>query len=119
LAREKQIELRTLGTESFVAHNVPSPYRARVVEAFQRYRTPLNMDVELPTLEAIKRFVATGSGVALLPSIAVENELARGDLVCVEVRELSFERSLRLAYRKGAVLSHAAQALLKLMERRG
>jgi len=34
------------------------------------------MDVELPTIEAIKRFVSQGSGVALVPGICVEAEVA-------------------------------------------
>jgi len=32
----------------------------KVIEAFQRYRTPLNMGIELPTIEAIKRFCGDG-----------------------------------------------------------
>jgi DNA-binding transcriptional LysR family regulator len=116
LAAETQVSIRQLGTESFVAHNVPSPYREKVIHAFQRHKTPLHMDVELPTLQAIKRFVAMGNGVALLPAISVENELARGELVRIPVRELRLHRKLRLAYRKAASLSHAARAFLKVAE---
>jgi DNA-binding transcriptional LysR family regulator len=54
-----------------IAHNVTSPLRRKVIEAFQRYRTPLNMGIELPTIEAIKRFVAMGNGVALVPHLTV------------------------------------------------
>ena len=58
-----------------------SPLRRKVIEAFQRYRTPLNMGIELPTIEAIKRFVAMGNGVALVPHLTVARELETGDLV--------------------------------------
>ncbi|HTF43098.1 MAG TPA: LysR family transcriptional regulator, partial [Terriglobales bacterium] len=44
LAKEKEISIRQLGAESFVAHSVPSPYRDKVIEAFQRHKTPLHMD---------------------------------------------------------------------------
>ena len=81
LAGEAQVSIRQLGAESFVAHIVSSPYREKVIQAFKRHKTPLHMDIELPTLQAIKRFVAMGNGVALLPAISVENELARGELV--------------------------------------
>jgi DNA-binding transcriptional LysR family regulator len=74
------------------------------------------MDIELPTLQAIKRFVAMGNGVALLPEISVENELARGELVRIPVRELRLHRKLRLIYRKAASVSHAARAFLKVAE---
>jgi len=72
--------------------------------------------VELPTLQAIKQFVAMGSGVALVPGISVENEIARGELVRIPVRELQLKRKLRLIFRKDASLSHAARAFLKVAE---
>ena len=116
LATETQVSIRQLGAESFVAHIVSSPYREKVIQAFKRHKTPLHMDIELPTLQAIKRFVAMGNGVALLPEISVENELARGELVRVSVRELQLHRKLRLVYRKSASISHAAGAFLKVAE---
>jgi DNA-binding transcriptional LysR family regulator len=123
LSRASQVSIRQLGAESFVAHNVASPYRLKVLEAFKRHKTRLNMDVELPTLEAIKKFVALGNGVALLPAISVEAEVGRGELMRIPVRELKIERRLRIVSRKGSSLSHAARALLKtaesLSERRG
>lgn len=116
LASAKEVHIRQLGAESFIAHNVPSQYRAKVLEAFRRHKTPLNMQVELPTIEAIKRFVAMGNGVALVPGICVEGELKRGELVHVPVRELKFERKLHLIHRKNSSLSHAARAFLKIVE---
>ena len=116
LARAGEISIKQLGAETFVAHNVPSPYRDKVIDSFRKYKTPLHMDVELPTLQAIKRFVAMGNGVAFVPHISAESELADGELVRIRVRELDFSRKLRLVYRKKANLSHAAQAFLKVAE---
>jgi DNA-binding transcriptional LysR family regulator len=116
LATAPQVSIRQLGAESFVAHIVSSPYRDKVIQAFKRHKTPLHMDIELPTLQAIKRFVAMGNGVALVPEISVENELARGELVRIPVRELRLHRKLRLIHRKSASLSHAARAFLKVAE---
>jgi DNA-binding transcriptional LysR family regulator len=110
LATAKDVSIRQLGTESFVAHIVSSPYREKVLQTFQKYKTPLHMDVELPTLQAIKQFVALGNGVALMPEISVETEVARGELLRIPVRELRVQRKLRLIYRKEAGLSHAARA---------
>jgi len=112
LARRTDVSVRELGVEAFVAHNVRSPYRERVVETFVRHRTPLNIAVEMPTLEAIKRMVADGHGVALMPKVAARPELARGEVAAVPVREMRLERRLHLIYRKDAKLSHAAQAFL-------
>ncbi len=116
LASAKQVSIRQLGAESFVAHIVSSPYRDKVIQLFKTHKTPLHMDLELPTLQAIKQFVAMGSGVALVPEISVETELARGELVGIPVRELELKRKLRIIYRKDANLSHAARAFLKVVE---
>jgi DNA-binding transcriptional LysR family regulator len=116
LAATSNVNIRQLGAEVFVAHNVPSPYRAKVLQAFARHKTPLHMDVEMPTIDSIKKFVAMGNGVALVPGLAVEHEIARGELVKVPVGELNFERRLRIIYRRNATLSHAAQAFLKIVE---
>jgi DNA-binding transcriptional LysR family regulator len=116
LASSREVSINQLGAESFVAHNVASPYRERVLQAFKRHKTPLNMEVELPTIEAIKRFVSAGSGVALVPGICVEAEITRKELIRIPVRELKIERKLRLVYRKNASLSHAARAFLTVAE---
>src|SRR5438105_3146578 len=116
LASAAEISIRQLGAESFVAHIVPSPYREKVIQVFKSHKTPLHMDLELPTLQAIKQYVATGNGVAFLPEISVETEIARGELVRIPVRELQLKRKLRLIYRKDANLSHAARAFLKVVE---
>jgi DNA-binding transcriptional LysR family regulator len=116
LAKTRTASIARLGREVFVAHNVPSPLRQKVIAAFQRHRTPLQMDVELPSLEAIKRFVQRGNGVALVPGLTVEGELASGALVAVAVPELQMERKLRLVYRKQAAHSHAAREFLRVVE---
>jgi DNA-binding transcriptional LysR family regulator len=116
LAKEQKVAIRQLGSQNFIAHNIPSPQRQKVIQAFKRHKTPLNMGVELPSLEAIKRFVEMGNGVALVPRLTVEPELKSGSLVRVEVPELQTERRLRLVYRKQANLSHAAMAFLKVVE---
>jgi DNA-binding transcriptional LysR family regulator len=116
LAHAREVTIRQLGAENFIAHNVPSPYREKVLDTFRRRKVPLNMDVELPSIEAIKKFVANGNGVALLPGICVEAEVARGDLVRVTVPELRFERKIRLLYRRNSSMSHAARAFLSVAE---
>ncbi|MEW6323173.1 MAG: LysR family transcriptional regulator [Acidobacteriota bacterium] len=118
LAGQRRVSIRRLAGEAFIAHHVASPYRRRVIETFHRRHVTLQMPVEMPTIEAIKRFVAMGHGVALLPGISVEAELARGELVRVPVPELAFERSLRLVHVRKATLSHATRAFLGVVERR-
>jgi DNA-binding transcriptional LysR family regulator len=114
LASKHVVSVRELGAESFIAHNVPSPYRERVVKTFEKYRTPLNISMEMPTLEAIKRIVEDGLGVALVPRLAAQAEIERGQVAGLTVKEMRLERRLHLVYRRGATLSHAAKAFLRV-----
>jgi DNA-binding transcriptional LysR family regulator len=114
LAGKEIVSVRDLGAESFIAHNVASPYREKVVRTFEKHKTPLNISLEMPTLEAIKRFVEQGMGVALVPRLTAQTEIVRKQVVALTVREMRLERSIHLIYRKGAVLSHAARAFLRV-----
>ncbi len=112
LAKKDTVSVKDLGVETFVAHNAPSPYRESVIDAFEKYNTPLNISVELPSLEAIKKLVEMGAGVALVPKLSAQTEIENGQLAALSVKELRLERRLHIIYRRNTVLSHAAQAFL-------
>jgi len=113
-ADRKSVTIPELASETFVAHNAPSPYRQKVIEAFEKHKTRLNISVELPSLEAIKRLVEAGVGVALVPKLTAQAEIATGRLRALSVQDLKLERKLNIIYRKNSVLSHAAQEFLKV-----
>jgi DNA-binding transcriptional LysR family regulator len=119
LAARKQVSIRDLGTESFIAHNVLSPYRQTVLMAFQKHKVPLIMDVEMPSLEAIKKAVQLHMGVAFFPRMVVEQELEAGTLVEVPIKELRVERKIRLLHPGRRELSHAARAFLEVVRGSG
>lgn len=119
LADKPVVSIRELGSETFIAHNAVSPYRQKVIEAFERHQTKLNIAVELPSLEAIKKLVEQGAGVALLPRLSTESEIRNGRLRAITVKEMRLERKLHVVYRKNSVLSHAAKAFLKLAKEVG
>src|SRR5712664_3974495 len=68
--------------------------------------------MEMPTLEAIKRLVEKRLGVALIPRLSAQTEIARKQLAGLSVKEMRLERRVHLIYRRGATLSHAAKAFL-------
>src|SRR5512133_3370195 len=115
LAHRKSITITDLGSESFIAHNVLSPYRDVVLREFQSHKVPLRMDVEMPTIETIRKLVQNNVGVAFLPRMCVEQEIRQGLLCDVRVRELHVERKIRLIYTTRRALSHAAKAFLEVV----
>ncbi|MBA2378690.1 MAG: LysR family transcriptional regulator [Blastocatellia bacterium] len=116
LAKKKSVAIKELGGETFIAHNARSPYRNKVIETFERFGTPLNIAVELPSLEAIKRLVIRGVGIALVPQLTARAEISDGRLIGLTVKELRMERTLHLVYRRNSVLSHAATEFLRIAE---
>ena len=116
LAGREDVAITELGMETFVAHNVLSPYRAIVLREFQRHKVPLNMDIEMPTVETIRKLVQRNEGVAFLPRMCVEQEVRQGTLCEVRVRELKVDRKIRLVYPAKRALSHAAKAFLELVQ---
>jgi DNA-binding transcriptional LysR family regulator len=115
LASRANVSITELGEETFIAHNVVSPYRGVVIREFQRYKVPLHMDVEMPTVEAIRKMVERNEGVAFLPRMCVEQELRHGLLREVKVDEMEVERKIRLVYPIRRKLSHAAEAFLEVV----
>ncbi len=116
-ASRPEVSITELDMETFIAHNVLSPYREAVLREFQRHKVPINMDVEMPTIETIRRLVQDNEGVAFLPRMCVEQEIRQNLLREVKVKELNLERKIRLVYPARRALSHAAKAFLEVVKR--
>ena len=115
LAKRREVDVEALGNETFIGHIVESPFRRRVIELFARNRTTLNMPIEMPTIESIKRFVQMGMGVAIVPRMCVQWEIERGWMKEVKVRQLSLPRHVYMVSRRGARLPHAAAELMRIL----
>lgn len=115
LAARREVPISELGDEIFIAHNVLSPYREIVIRAFHERGIPLNMDVEMPTVETIRWMVERNAGVAFLPRMCVEQEIAEQRLVAVRVPEVDVQRKIYLVQPSRRAVSYAAEAFLKLV----
>ena len=115
LAHRKSVSIEDLGAETFIAHNVISPYREVVVRTFRDRKVPLQMEIEMPTIETIRKLVQSNLGVAFLPRMCVEQEIEQKLLCELQVREMHLERKIRLVYPTRRALSHAAKAFLELV----
>ena len=118
LAKRGRVRVGDLGSEVFIAHIVESPFRNRVIQLFAKHHVPLEMRIELPTIESIKRFVQMDMGVAIVPRMCARWEIEQGLLVEIKIRELRMPRDLYLLYRKQGPLSHAAASMLRLLRPR-
>jgi DNA-binding transcriptional LysR family regulator len=116
LAKRKEVDVEELGKEAFIAHIVESPFRRKVIELFARHRTILNMPIEMPTIESIKRFVQMGMGVAIVPRMCVAWEIDHGWMKEIKIRQLNIPRHLYIVSRRGARLPHAASEFMRMLK---
>ena len=115
LANRTEVPISELGEETFIAHNVISPYRDLVLRVFQERGVRLNMDIEMPTVEMIRWMVEENQGVAFLPRMCVEQEIAEKRLVAVKVPEIVVERKIYLVQPSRRAVSYATDAFLQLV----
>ena len=112
------MNISELSKEIFIAHIVDSQHRWKVIQLFEKHHVNLNRDVEMPTIESIKRFVEMGMGVAIVPEMCVRHEVAEGLLSELKIRQLNIPRRLFIVHRRNDPPSHAAEALLELIRAR-
>lgn len=115
LAGRRRVTLVEIGRQVVIAHNDPSPTRDRVLRAYERRHTSINIQISLPSLDGIKRAVEMGIGVALLPRRCALTEIARGHLAAVRIPELGAVRTVRLVFRRTGERSRAAEAFLDVV----
>lgn len=119
LAKRTSVSVTELGEESFLAHNVKTGSRYKVMETFAHHHTSLNITLELATVETIKRFAQLKIGLAFVPRMCVADELERGTLVSIPVEDLSYARTLWVTHRRAMTFSHAAAAFLEVLREHG
>src|SRR5712692_5365346 len=70
----------------------------------------------LPDNEAIKQMIMSGVGAAIVSTLAVQRELASGDLVRIPITGVDLRPQLSLVRRIDKQLSRAAQAFCELLQ---
>jgi DNA-binding transcriptional LysR family regulator len=63
-------------------------------------------------------FVEMKQGVAIVPRMCVEREVASGDLRGLRIRQMRVMRKLYLVYRRDRPLSAAAQEMLEVIRQK-
>jgi DNA-binding transcriptional LysR family regulator len=113
LAGQKQVSLTELQPSAFVMFEAGYAINRVISDACRRQGFEPNVAARTSQVEFMLELVAAGLGVAFLPRMLVA-ELGRSDVVAVRVADADTEWRLVMIWRRGAYLSHAAQAWLAL-----
>ena len=118
-AEQGAVDIKDIATRRLIMFNRGSSYYALVDNALREAGVPVSPAMELDNMEATKKMVEEGLGIALLPRVAVAQEIDRGELREIEIRKMTMpRREVALIYRRGRPLSRAAEAFIKLLEER-
>lgn len=115
LAAEKTLTPEQFLAEPLLVRESGSGTRIVVDEYYTQVRITPSRLQELGSLEAIKMALQESMGVAIVPWVAVRNELANGQLVSPSIRGLPLKRSWSLAYSQQRPLPPTAQAFCQFV----
>jgi len=113
IAKQREVTLRSLSGELFVFYKGRA--RDTAMEACRKAGFEPRIACESGELETVRALVAAGLGLAIVPQLAALN--LPKTLRAVPLREPRLQREIAAVWRKGAELSPAAAALMRLMAR--
>lgn len=99
--------------------NIKNDQDALSLKIFQRYlqnkSISLESDLEVWSIEAIKRSVMSNLGVSFLPKFTVESELQSGDLIEIPTNIVKPEMTAICAYQEGRWKSQEMELFLQIL----
>jgi DNA-binding transcriptional LysR family regulator len=115
-ARTRRATIAEAAREPIVLFDRGSSYYGMIHDLFRKASVIPNVAMELDSLEATKRMVEEGMGIALVPRVTAERELAAGTLVEVELSDIPpIRRPISLIVRRNRKQSRTVQAFVDMM----
>lgn len=116
LAGAKRIVPQDFSGETLIVTEAGCSYRAMLEGVMHETGTTPDSSIEFFSLEAIKRCVEYELGIALLPRLAVEDEVKKGDLVILPFHHSDIRVHKQLIYHKKKWMPQALRRLIELIE---
>jgi DNA-binding transcriptional LysR family regulator len=115
-AQVGRVDIEEVAGEPIILYDRGSSYFGLIHGFFRQAGVAPNVALELDSLEATKRMVEEGLGIAMVPYVTIERELSVGVLKTVEVREMPpLARPIALIYRRGRKQPRTVQAFMGTM----
>ena len=107
------VRLEEVAQETLILFHPDSISRKIVDEHFAEAGLSPRVVMEMRSPEAMRKLVEAGVGVSFLPSIAVAEPIAAGAVRAINVRGVTFEREIGLAWREGRYFAPAVRVLVE------
>ncbi len=119
-AAKKKVPLATLLAEPFIVRERGSGTLKSIQESLSRVGCGLeefNIVAEMGSTEAIRHAIKNRMGVSILSTLAVDNELASGDLKALAVEGVDLNRSFYLTRHRQRTLSPLGEAFVDVLKK--
>ncbi|BCD86069.1 LysR family transcriptional regulator [Pseudomonas solani] len=112
LADRGRLAAAELAGQALYLREEGSGTRASIEQAYAQQGLEVRACMAIASTEALKRLVRDGQGIAWLSQRVIDDDLAAGRLVALEVEDLRIERELHLLWHPTRTLSPAPAAFL-------
>lgn len=113
----RRARIKEVAAQSVILFDRGSSYYGLINSFFRQAGVVPNVAMELDSMEATKRMVEEGLGIALLPRVCLDRELKLGVLVEVTITDMpSPSRQIALIYRKSRKRTRTIQAFLEVLQ---
>lgn len=109
------VTIRDVQTQPFIGHREGSGTQTTIEREFQRRGLEIECSMAIDSPEAVKKVVEAGLGVSMVSKLIVQQEVERGVLVVVPVRDGDFRRRFKIAWRRGKRFSRVARTFLAFL----
>ena len=116
LARSKGVKMSALAGQKYVAFESDIPTRRALDKLFREHGVHVVPVMEFDNVETVKRAVEIDAGVAIVPRICVDEEVAEKTLMALEVDDAELSRPLAVLHKKNKVLSTAMKQFIALLK---
>ncbi len=116
LAGRGSVTVEQLGDHPFIFFDRNSSYYSLAQGIFRQHGVMPRTQMELDSMEATKKMVEEGLGIAMLPRVALERELKEGILRVVQIEDMPNPmREIALISRRSRPLGLVAQAFVDIV----
>jgi DNA-binding transcriptional LysR family regulator len=116
IARHKSIKLKQLNGEKLISFEPDLPTRKVIDKHLKDYDVQIIHSMEFDNIETVKRAVEIESGVSIVPSNTVRQEVESGVLVSVPIAEPVMVRPLGVITRRNRARSPAHKEFLAALK---
>ncbi|WP_249029552.1 LysR family transcriptional regulator [Tannockella kyphosi] len=118
-ANKKAIQIYDLNNQNFLTREKGSAGREVLDGLVETYSLSIHFLLESISTQAIINSIKSGLGISILPFLLVKEDIEKGELIQVAIKDVKLKRDLSIIYHKNKFLSKAAKDLMEISIQKG